>query len=54
MDTHNQCFYEELRKIIPNYTDLLTLNDKLANSGDQDQMPLNAASDQGFHCLQTV
>ena len=26
----------------------------LANSGDPDQTPQNAASDQGLHCLQIV
>ena len=26
----------------------------LVNSADPDQMPQNAASDQGLHCLQTV
>ena len=30
------------------------LNEQLANTADPDQMPQNAASDQGFHCLQIV
>ena len=28
--------------------------DKCANSVDSDQMPQNAASDQGLHCLHSV
>ena len=33
---------------------LVSTKGTLANSGDPDQMPQNAASDQGLHCLHLV
>ena len=54
MSSHNICFGGELRKIViliycnnPKYWDRRAF----ANSVDPDQMPQNAASDQGLHCL---
>ena len=55
MSTHNICFYEEIRKIIPELSPNTpqpivvgrSVKGYLANSADPDQMPQNAASDQG-------